>query len=204
MNLQDLGPEVNKFLDTLKSAFQDRAGSNPPAFHQSSIDQDALWLAILALLTNGPQAADEVQLALAQLSAGTWKPAASQIFPALDELCHSELASFEIVESKKMFAITPLGIGWLGEKSAKFPGEQADGASNQGDTGGDQKGPAGWSNLPFVAHATAKTAFAKSGAMLTQAIGAVLASGSPVVFDEAAVELNAAAKAIFAIISKTE
>jgi len=127
-----------------------------------------------------------------------WTPRESDVYPELIAMTGEGLVSFVLVDSKKTYSITDAGTAWLAANPAG-----ATEAENDTDAGAAGAGKSsGWSGN-VGDHLAAKREFMKAGALLGQAVGAVVTGGKKADFEEAAKHLDATAKSIFELLSKS-
>ena len=190
MNTSALGPEISKFVETLKNAFLERSADQASSATAKTVDQSALRRAVLSLLSSAPRTADQIIDDAAAISAGTWAPTQGEIYPALDALLDEGLLSFQLVASKKVFAISDAGSAWLLNNPAMHHEEPATNTQSN-----DPK---------FKANLAARAEFLQAGRLLSQAVVATITSGKNENFELATTELHATAKKLFAALGKAE
>lgn len=188
-------PDIKRFLEQVKTAFNERMKENT-AESDASVTEHTLRRAILTALQGGAKNGRGVQETISAVSAGAFVPTESQVFPTLEALAGEGLVSFTLEAEKKVYAITDAGSDWLAANPAVDSGS---GASN----GDSASGSAGSKHIPKDTFKS-KAELVKAGLKLGQAVAAVGGTESVAKHKRAAEIVESASKAVFAILAEDD
>lgn len=151
----------------------------------TTASSESVKRAILAGLGREKRFAQDLIRDLAVMSAGTWQPEEAAIRSQLEELNSSDLVSFEIVDERKLYAITKLGEKWL-LNAAKSE-------SKTSEPDGEKNG-----------YLIEKKELLSSAVALAQATSAAMTNGSVEQFKTASHAIRSATKEIYAALGKQD
>ncbi len=185
MNNSTLGPEISNFIDSIRTSFGGFAANVAGSSASSQPSELGIRRAVLTLLVKESQSAADVVSSLKKLSAGTWEPSDSEIYPLLEELSLEGLVESRVQKKTKVFSTTALGEAWLAEKQAEPDQPEPQAKSS-------------WSTSALVS----KTEFAKASALLANAIAGIALTSDHAKLNEASDRLNSTAKSLFSMLSE--
>ena len=193
MKISAVSPEIGKFVEDVKNAFNDRLRDNSGQASQPPASAAAVKRAILTVLSDGAKSGTEVITTISAASAGAWSPADSDVYPVLQDLTDASYLNFDVIDGKKTYLITDAGRSWLAENPEV--GHSSDSSSTAGGSTGSFRD---WSNHKIKA----KADLAKASVQLGQAVAAVASNGSVDKLQRAQTVVEDASKAVFAILGE--
>ena len=193
MKISAVSPEIGKFVEDVKNAFNERLRDNSDQPSQQPASATAVKRAILTVLTDGAKTGTQVIGTITAASAGSWAPSESDVYPVLQDLTDAGYLNFDVIDGKKTYLITDAGRGWLAENPEV--GHSSDSsATASGSTGSSRD----WANHNMKA----KADLAKASVQLGQAVAAVASNGSADKLQRAQAVVEDATKAVFAILGE--
>jgi DNA-binding PadR family transcriptional regulator len=183
-------PDIKRFVEQVKTAFNDRMQENKWDSAKDVTDSD-LRRSVLAALQGGAKNGHQVIDTIAAVSAGTFAPTEGQVFPVLESLVSDGLATSSVVDEKKAFAITDAGTEWLTAQAAADATRSA------------AEGEAGSKRNPQDTFKS-KAELVKAGLKLGQAVAAIGGTESVAKHKRAAEIVENASKAVFAILAEDD
>ena len=118
-------PDFGKFFEDIKTIVTERLKPSASMNNAQAVSDHSLRKAILSTLLAGSKNGHKIREAIATASAGTFVPAESRVFAALDALTVDGLVSFSIKAEKKTYKLTDEGKAWLETQPIEAP-EQAE------------------------------------------------------------------------------
>jgi DNA-binding PadR family transcriptional regulator len=118
-------PDFGKFFEDIKTVVTERLKPSAAMNTSQAVTDQSLRKAILSTLLAGSKNGHKIREAIATASAGTFVPAESRLFAALDALTVEGLVSFSIKVEKKTYKLTEEGKAWLETQPIEAP-EQAE------------------------------------------------------------------------------
>jgi DNA-binding PadR family transcriptional regulator len=180
-----IGFEIREAVESLREAFTSRSGARSSA----RSGHGDVRVAILSTLTAGPLNGHAIMQAIAATSGGAWMPAASSIYPTLQQLTDEGLLRAEHDGERTVYALTETGRLAAAEAAAHA------GPNEHSRSEGDHE----W-RLPRWDDSTA--AVPKAGAKLAQAAAQVAQSGSREQKERAAALLDETRRQLYAILAE--
>ena len=193
MKISAVSPEIGKFVEDVKNAFNDRLRDNSGQTSQPPASAAAVKRAILTVLSDGAKSGTEVITTISAASAGAWSPAESDVYPVLQDLTDAGYLNFDVIDGKKTYLITDAGRGWLAENP-----EVGHAAGDKTSSG--SKDVRDWANHNLKA----KAELAKASVQLGQAVASVASNGSADKLQRAKAVVDDATKAVFALLGEAE
>jgi DNA-binding PadR family transcriptional regulator len=194
----EISDELMKVFREAKSSFSSLMSQNSttpkPARGASEVRH-----AVVAVLAAGPLSGKQVIDTIAAASAGAWVPNDGQIYPVLLKLVDENLATFEVADEVKVFALTEAGKAEAAA-SAKQD-EPARAESAEAKTGGG-KASSSTSSTGEASMLKTRAELVKAGYSLAQAIHAVSTSATTEQQARATAMLEETARALHGILAE--
>ena len=188
------GFDLREAVENLRDAFAPRSGSRGATGHGD------LRTAILAALAHDAKNGHQVMQAVTAASGGSWMPAASEVYPMLQQLTDEGLVSSQHDGERTVYALTDAGR----EAAAAASAEPRD-AERENWARPD------WSMSDFTDRMSGRwndhwnertSAVPRAGAKLAQAAAQVTQSGTREQQERAAALIDQTRKAIYAILAE--
>lgn len=176
------GFDIREAVDSLRDAFSPRMGGRSERPHGD------IRTAVLSALAREPMNGHQVMQTIAASSGGAWMPAASSVYPTLQQLTDEGLVSAQHEGERTVYSLTEAGRSAAAEATAHAA---ADDHEHRADH--DWKMPR-WSE--------ADAAVPKAGAKLAQAAAQVAQSGSREQKERAAALLDETRRKLYAILAE--
>jgi DNA-binding PadR family transcriptional regulator len=190
------GFDLREAVENLRDAFTSRSGSRS----QGSTHGD-LRTAILTALMHEAKNGHQVMQSITAASGGTWMPAASEVYPMLQQLTDEGLVSTQHDGERTVYALTDAGRE---AAAAAAEAHAHDGGSRGAER--DSWSMSDWSDRMsgrFNDHWNERsTAVPRAGAKLAQAAAQVTQSGTREQQERAAALLDQTRKALYAILAE--
>lgn len=183
-----LGTDISNILDSLRNGLTN-LGANARRASASKPSDIETRRALLVLLKNGAASGESVLQSLESLSAGTWTPSESEIYPLLEELSEEGLLAFNVVKKVKVFSTTAEGDAWI----AANPAATSEDEKRSGEGGARPQGLI-----------QAKAEFAKASALLANAVTGVAISGSTENLKAATELISQTSRTLFSMLGKDD
>lgn len=185
------GFDLREAVENLRDAFTPRGGGTKGAAHGD------LRTAILAALGHEAKNGHQIMQGIGAASGGAWMPAASQVYPMLQQLADEGLVSTQHDGERTVYALTDAGREAAAAASAESSGhDSARDAWSMGDWSDRMSGR--WND-----HWNERTAAVpRAGAKLAQAAAQVAQTGTREQQERAAALLDQTRKALYAILAE--
>ena len=183
----DAADGVWQAMESLRARFEKRDGGMPghETGHRLGHGPDDVRHAVLALLAEEPMHGYALIHAIAERTDGAWTPDAGAVYPTLQLLADEGLIAAETTDGRKVWALTEAGRSTVARDGITAP--WADDAHGHDDAGHDRRD---------------RSALPKAGLALAQAATQVQRSGTPEQVAEAASELDAVRRRLYAILAR--
>jgi DNA-binding PadR family transcriptional regulator len=176
-------PDFGKFFEDIKTVVTERLKPSAAMSNAQAVSDQSLRKAILSTLLAGSKNGHKIREAIATASAGTFVPAESRVFAALDALTVDGLVSFSIKAEKKTYKLTEEGKAWLETQPIEAP-EQAE------------------TNARAENRLASRAELGKASIQLARAITAVTAVESTEKHNRATELVEATTKSLFALLGE--
>ncbi len=188
------GFDLREAVENLRDAFAPRGGS------ARSSSQGDLRSAILAALQHEAKNGHQVMQAITAASGGMLMPAASEVYPMLQQLADEGLVSTQHDGERTVYTLTDAG------REAAAAAAEAHAHESAHDNGRDSWNVSDWSDRMsgrWNDHWSERTsAVPRAGAKLAQAAAQVTQSGTREQQERAAALLDQTRKALYAILAE--
>jgi DNA-binding PadR family transcriptional regulator len=188
------GFDLREAVESLRDAFTPRGGST------KSSSRGDLRSAILAALHHEAKNGHQVMQAITTASGGMWMPAASEVYPMLQQLADEGLVSTQHDGERTVYTLTDAG------REAAAAASEAHAHESARDNGRDSWNVSDWSDRMsgrWNDHWSERTsAVPRAGAKLAQAAAQVTQSGTREQQERAAALLDQTRKALYAILAE--
>jgi len=181
----DAADGVWQAMESLRARFEKRDGGTPghESGHRPGHGPHDVRHAVLALLAEEPMHGYALIHAISERTAGAWTPDAGAVYPTLQLLADEGLIAAETTDGRKVWALTEAGRSAVARDGITAPWA-ADGHDAHGHDRHD------------------RSALPKAGLSLAQAAAQVQRSGTPEQVAEAATELDAVRRRLYAILAR--
>ncbi len=190
------GFDLREAVENLRDAFTPRSGSRSQGSSHGN-----LRTAILTALQHEAKNGHQVMQAITAGSGGTWMPAASEVYPMLQQLTDEGLITTQHDGERTVYALTDAG-----REAASAAAEAHAHASDAHESARDSWNVSDWSDRMsgrFNDHWSERTsAVPRAGAKLAQAAAQVTQSGTREQQERAAALLDQTRKSLYAILAE--
>ncbi len=182
------GFDIREAVESLRGAFSPRSGGRS----SEGGSPGDIRAAILSALATEPMNGHQVMQAIAAASGGAWMPAASSVYPTLQQLTDEGLLRTQHDGERIVYALTDEGRAAAAEAAAAESAEHAHDDARNGDR--DH-----WRVPRWDEHTAAVP---KAGAKLAQAAAQVAQSGTREQKERAAALLDETRRQLYAILAE--
>jgi len=181
----DAADGVWQAMESLRARFEKRDAGTPghESGHRPGHGPHDVRHAVLALLAEEPMHGYALIHAISERTAGAWTPDAGAVYPTLQLLADEGLIAAETTDGRKVWALTEAGRSAVARDGITAPWD-ADGHDHDARDRHD------------------RSALPKAGLSLAQAAAQVQRSGTPEQVAEAATELDAVRRRLYAILAR--
>jgi DNA-binding PadR family transcriptional regulator len=184
----DAADGVWQAMESLRARFEKRDAGTPgqESGHRPGHGPHDVRHAVLALLAEEPMHGYALIHAISERTAGAWTPDAGAVYPTLQLLADEGLIAAETTDGRKVWALTEAGRSAIARDGITAPWADADGHAHD-DATRDRHD---------------RSALPKAGLSLAQAAAQVQRTGTPEQVAEAAAELDAVRRRLYAILAR--
>ena len=181
----DAADGVWQAMESLRARFEKRDAGTPghESGHRPGHGPHDVRHAVLALLAEEPMHGYALIHAISERTAGAWTPDAGAVYPTLQLLADEGLIAAETTDGRKVWALTEAGRSAVAHDGITAPWD-ADGHDHDARDRHD------------------RSALPNAGLSLAQAAAQVQRSGTPEQVAEAATELDAVRRRLYAILAR--
>jgi DNA-binding PadR family transcriptional regulator len=179
----DAADGVWQAMESLRARFEKRDGT-PVGHAGHGAGPYDVRHAVLALLAEEPMHGYRIIHEIEERTAGAWTPNAGAVYPTLQLLADEGLIAAETTDGRKVWALTEAGRSAVARDGITAPWADADAHGHDGHDRHD------------------RSALPKAGLALAQAAAQVQRSGTTAQVAEAATELDAVRRRLYAILAR--
>jgi DNA-binding PadR family transcriptional regulator len=180
----DAADGVWQAMESLRARFEKRDGASAGHGTGHGAGPHDVRHAVLALLAEEPMHGYRIIHEIEERTAGAWTPNAGAVYPTLQLLADEGLIAAETTDGRKVWALTEAGRSAVARDGITAPWADADAHGHDGHDRHD------------------RSALPKAGLALAQAAAQVQRSGTAAQVAEAATELDAVRRRLYAILAR--